>query len=161
RYRGRVILFSSTVNMDWTTWPISPSFPALMQELLHVAVAGRLREQGAAVGDVLEEYLPAGTAELDFTLQTPDGRIENSRTQSQAEVGVLRWTDTDISGLYRATIGQHPQEHLFAVNVPRADESQQTSESDLLRTNSTELQAAYPGWEFQLVSDLRDVVHSG
>src|SRR5207245_3917876 len=52
RYRGRVILYTSTVNMDWNTWPISPSFPALMQELLHYAVAGCLREQAAASGDV-------------------------------------------------------------------------------------------------------------
>src|SRR5439155_14568240 len=74
RYRGRVLLYTSSVNMDWTTWPASPSFPALMQELLHFAVAGRLREQEAAVGDVLEEYLPAGGAELDFALHTPDGR---------------------------------------------------------------------------------------
>ena len=56
---------------------------------------------------------------------------------------VLRWTDTDISGLYRATIGQHPQEFLFAVNVPTATESQQACESDLARTNATELQAAF------------------
>jgi hypothetical protein len=161
RHRGRVLLFTSTVNMDWTTWPVSPSFPALMQELLHFAVAGRLREQGAVVGDVLEEYLQPAAAGLAFTLHTPDGQIENGRTQPQAEVGVLRWTDTDISGVYRATIGHDPREYLFAVNVPTAAESQQACESDLARTNPTELQAAYPGWEFQLVTDLHQVVHSG
>jgi hypothetical protein len=160
RYRGRVVLFTSTVNMDWTTWPVSPSFPALMQELLHFAVAGRLREQGAVVGDVLEEYLPPAAGGLAFTLHTPDGRIESGRTQPQAEVGVLRWTDTDFSGIYRATIGHDPREYLFAVNVPTAAQSQQASESDLARTNPTELQAAYPGWDFQLVTDPRQVVHS-
>jgi hypothetical protein len=161
RYRGRVLLFTSTVNMDWTTWPISPSFPALMQELLHFAVAGSLREQAATVGDVLEEYLAPGTAGLDFTLHTPDGRTETGRTQLQAEGGLLRWTDTDISGVYRATIGQHPRDYLFAVNVPTAAESQQACESDLARTNQTELQSTYPGWEFQLVTDPGQVVHSG
>src|SRR5262249_17084096 len=102
RYRGRVLLFTSSIHMDCTTWAVSPSFPALMQELLHVAVAGRLREQEARVGDVLEEYLPAGGAGLEFTLHTPDGRTEKGFTQPQAEVNVLRWTDTDVSGLYRA-----------------------------------------------------------
>lgn len=161
RYRGRVVLFTSTVNMDWTTWPVSPSFPALMQELLHFAVAGSLREQAAAVGDFLEEYLPPGGAGLDFTLRMPDGRTETGRTQLQLEGGLLRWTETDVSGVYRVTIGQHPREYLFAVNVPTAAESQQACESDLARTNQTELQSTYPGWDFQLVTDLRQVSHSG
>ena len=118
RYRGRVVLFTSTINMDWTTWPVSPSFPALMQELLHFAVAGRLREQRAVVGDVLEEYLPPAAGGLAFTLHTPDGRIESGHTQPQAEVGVLRWTDTDISGVYRATIGQRSARILVCRECP-------------------------------------------
>ncbi|HLN27448.1 MAG TPA: VWA domain-containing protein [Gemmataceae bacterium] len=160
RYRGRVALFTSTVNMDWTTWPISPSFPALTQELLHFAVAGRLREQAAVVGDVLEEYLLPGEAGLEVNMRTTDGRTESARTELRGEVGVLRWSDTDLSGVYRATLGQYPREHLFAVNVPTSGAGQQSSESDLARTNQTELQTAYPGWDFQLVSDPRQVVHS-
>jgi hypothetical protein len=161
RYRGRVVLLTSTANMDWTTWPISPSFPALMQELLHFAIAGRLREQAAVVGDVLEEFLPTGGAGLQVALQTPDGRTEALQTEARDENSVLRWADTDVSGLYRALIGQHPQEYLFAVNVPTTTESQQACESEPARTNLAELQRAYPGWEFQLVTDPNDVVHSG
>ncbi len=161
RYRGRVVLFTSTVNMDWTTWPISPSFPAMMQEVLQYAVAGRLREQATVVGDVLEEYLQPGDGGLEVTLHTPDGRTESARTESREEIGVLSWADTDISGIYRATIGQHPQEHLFAINVPTATEKQEACESDLTRTNQAELQMAYPGSEFQLVTDLRQINHSG
>ncbi|MCI0459070.1 MAG: VWA domain-containing protein [Gemmataceae bacterium] len=132
-----------------------------MQEVLQFAIAGRLREQAAVVGDPLEEFLPTGGAGLEVALQTPDGRNESLRTEARHENSVLRWTDTDISGLYRALIGQHPQEFLFAVNVPTSTESQQACESDLARTNAAELQGAYPGWEFQLVTELRDVVHSG
>ena len=71
RYRGKVILFNSTFNMDWTTWPGSPSFGAMMQELARLAVSGRLREQATAVGGVLEEFLPGGSAELDATVNFP------------------------------------------------------------------------------------------
>src|SRR5207248_11463651 len=94
-------------------------------------------------------------------LHLPDGRAEKGRTQPQADVHVLRWSDTDGSGIYRATIGQHPQEHLFAVNVPMAADSQQAGESDLARTNRAELQGTYSDGDFQLVTDLRQVVHSG
>jgi hypothetical protein len=161
RHRGRVILFTSTVNMDWTSWPLSPSFPAFIQELLHFAVAGRLREQAALAGDTLEQYLAAGSAGLEATWYTPQGQSSTARTEDRDEGGVLRWTDTDISGIYRATLGQHPQEYLFAVNVPTAAAAQGTSESDLARTNQAELQSLYPHWDFQWVTDLRQAVHTG
>jgi hypothetical protein len=167
RYRGRVVLVTTTVNKDWTLWPTLPSFPPLMQELLHFAVAGRLREQAAAVGDPLEEFLPVGSAGLEALVYPPalspadkSPAGEATRTQDREEGALLLWTDTDTSGVYRATLGNDPRDHLFAVNVPTATDSQQACESDLTRTNREELRAAYPGWDFQLVTDPRDVVHS-
>src|SRR4029078_5854309 len=38
RYRGRVVFIASTLNADWTSWPIAPSFPPFRQELLRFAV---------------------------------------------------------------------------------------------------------------------------
>ncbi|MCS7046588.1 MAG: BatA domain-containing protein, partial [Gemmataceae bacterium] len=64
RYRGKVVLFTSTVNMDWNTWPGSPSFGAVLQETARLAVAGKLREHSATVGMALEEYLPSMASEL-------------------------------------------------------------------------------------------------
>jgi hypothetical protein len=159
RFRGQVVLLTTTVNMDWTSWPISPSFPAFVQELLHFAVAGRLREQAALVGDSLEELLPPGSTGLDVRLHTPEGRSEETRTQEREESSVLRWTDTDISGLYRATISKHPQEYLFAVNVPTAIDSQQGCESELTRADPEDLHAAFPGWDFHLVTDAAKANH--
>jgi hypothetical protein len=162
RYRGRVILITTTVNKDWTEeWPKSPSYPPLIQQLLRFAVAGRLREQAALVGETLEEYLPIGSGGLDVLVRTPDGSVEATRTQDREDATVLSWTSTDTSGIYRAVIGRHPREHLFAVNVPTATDSQQACESDLTRTNREELRTTFPGWDFQLVTDLREVTHSG
>lgn len=161
RYRGKVLLFTSTVNMDWTSWPISPSFPALMQELLRFAVAGRLREHALAVGEPLEEFLQTSGVGLEVTLLLPDGRTESARTVLRDDAPLFTWADTDRSGIYRAMIGQHPREHLFAVNVPTTTEAQQACESDLARTNRAELQSAYPGWECQVVTNLRDASHQG
>jgi hypothetical protein len=162
RYRGRVILITTTVNQDWTDeWPKSPSYLPLMQELLRFAVAGRLREQAALVGETLEEYLPLGSAGLDVVVNTPDGVAEATRTQDREDATVLSWTNTDTSGIYRAVIGRHPRDHLFAVNVPTATDSQQASESDLTRTNREELRTTFPGWDFQLVTDVGQVTHSG
>jgi hypothetical protein len=31
---GRVVLLTTTVNLEWNSWPVSPSFPVVVQELL-------------------------------------------------------------------------------------------------------------------------------
>jgi hypothetical protein len=159
RYRGRVILFTSTFNMDWNSWPASPSSPAFAQELLRFAVSGRLREQSVTVGEPLEEFFAKGGGE-EVTLRIPDGRKETLSTEPQEETSVLRWTDTDASGVYVATIGHHPREHVFAVNVPASTDSQQASESDLTRTNLEQLRQTYPEWDLQVVTELKAVVHA-
>ena len=160
RLRGRVVLITTTVNADWNNWPSSPSFAPLMQELLYHASASRLREQVLQVGEPIELYLPNVVGGAEATISTPDGRTETTRLESQDEAAVLRWTDTDISGVYSVVIGQHPRQHLFAVNVPAVNEAQQLSESDLTRTTREDLQKTYPEWEVQVVTDPGQVKHA-
>jgi hypothetical protein len=162
RYRGRVVLITSTLNMDWTTWPGSPSFGAMMQELTRYAVAGRLREHQSIVGDMLEEFL-ASSVELDVRL-FPPGQAHAShsaRTQGADDVQIFRWIDTDESGIYRMLVGQDPHEYLFAVNVPATTPGQRGSESDLTRADKESLQSALDGLNFQLVRNLGEVQHTG
>src|SRR5262249_38148495 len=110
------------------------------------------------VGEPLEEFFTAGPKEV--TLHTPDGRKEEFRTDPQEEASLLRWADTDQSGIYVATVGSDPHEHVFAVNPPTATDAQQASESDLTRTSAEELRRVYPEWELQVVTDPRDAVHT-
>src|SRR5262249_24783495 len=72
----------------------------------------------------------------------------------------VRWSDTDLSGIYVATIGQNPQETVFAVNVPTATETFEASESDPTRAQPEDLRTAYQDWDFQLLTDPHDVNHS-
>jgi uncharacterized membrane protein len=160
RMRGRVVLITTTVNADWNNWPSSPTYAPLMQELLYYASAGRLRERFSQVGEPLELFLPGTSAGVEGTVSTPDGRTEIVRTEPQENGSVLRWTDTDTSGVYSMTAGQHPQQHFFAVNVPIFSEPQQGSESDLTRTSREELQKTYPEWEMQVVTDPTQVIHA-
>jgi hypothetical protein len=159
RYRGQVGLITTTVNMDWTTWPASFSYLPLMHELLHLAITGRLREQAAVVGDELEEYL-AAVGQQAARVHTPDRRtVEESRTQLTEDASVWRWSDTALSGIYRVTFGKDAREHLFAVNVPAVGGGGRGSESDFSKPRCTqqELRKAYAGWRLQVVSDLRQI----
>ncbi len=159
RYRGKVVLLTSTVNMDWNTWPGSPSFGAMMHEITRLAVSGRLREQAATVGGMLEEYLPGGGGELDVTLHLPDnhpdGKTVRVHTQLIDDVNLFRWpldyksTGTDISGVYCAETGKG--EIPFAVNVPAGSADRGGAESDLTRLDELKLKELYPDWKFQIV----------
>ncbi len=163
RYRGKVILLTSTANMDWTSWPGSPSYGAMIHELTRLAVSGRLREQSQTVGGVLEAYLPGG-AEVKVSVKYPaeiEGlKPEAPKTQLIDDVNVVRWAETDFAGVYRI---ETPQGHEipFAVNVPTNSADQKGSESDLTRIEEGKLKDSYPGWNFQIVRDARRAMLGG
>ncbi len=74
-----------------------------------IAVLRRQRPPPRAGGRgrrALELYLPGTVGGLEATVRTPDGRTEAVRTQNQDDASVVRWTDTDVSGVYSITIGQ-------------------------------------------------------
>jgi len=156
RYRGKVILLTSTLNMDWTTWPGSPSFGAMMHELTRLAVSGRLREQAQNVGGVLEQFLPANN-EIDVTLHFPANKPEpksvSVKTQMFDEINLFRFSDTDFSGIYRV---ETPTgiEIPFAINVPVSAADQKGSESDLARVDEGKLRELYQGWNLTVVRDV-------
>lgn len=152
RYRGKVILFTSTVNTDWTSWPSNPSFGAMVQEWTRLAISGRLREQGQTVGGLLEGQIP-GATETEITIHFPtELKLEPGKTRTQVvdEVNSFRWAESDFAGVYRAEFGPDPKHEIpFAVNVP----FQSPSESDLSRTDKSELEGGYIGWKLQVVRD--------
>src|SRR5204863_349494 len=107
RMRGKVVLVTTTVNSDWNNWPASPAFPAFANELLHFATSPRLREQSVVVGEPLELFLTSASAAAEGVLSLPDGRQENVRGVRQDDAGLLRWPDSDASGVYKMVVGQH------------------------------------------------------
>ena len=161
RYRGKVVLFTSTLNLDWTRWPGSPSYVAMMQELVRLAVSGKLREHQVEVGQLLEEYLPAHGERIKITLHFPEAAQQEPKsrqTQLVDEVNIFRWSDTDISGLYLLKEVDEPQEYPFAVNVPAATLDRLGSESDLTRMEAVALLSKYPAdWDLKVVTHLGDI----
>ncbi len=136
--QGRVLLYTSTVDRDWTDWPIRPSFLPAMQRLSGW-LAGALDERGTErvlVGETKKLELPNGAEAVRF--KTPDGK---ELTPANGQDGKPAVGPVKLPGLYQAsgklngTAGPMP-ELSFAVNVdPR--------ESDLSRLDERELKAYF------------------
>jgi hypothetical protein len=161
RARGKVLLWTSALNMDWSSWPASPSYLAMMHEWARYAVGGLLRDQSTLVGAAIEDFLPGGS-ELDGFLMIPgEDQPRKIRTLPGEDLSLFRWLETDQSGLYRLSFAGDSREILHAVNVPTTVPDHKSSESDLNRADKNKLAAAYPGWSFQLVNQVSQVQRGG
>jgi hypothetical protein len=138
RHRGRVVVFTSSFNEDWTDWPPLPTYLPFQQELLRFAAASP-DHHTIKVGDVIEEFFPPSAAGLSATITGPDGLSSNLKVGLENEAGVGRFTATRLSGLYRMRL-EGNTEQVFAVNVPAIDPGS-GSESDLRRVDIDELKA--------------------
>ena len=155
RHRGRVIVFTSSLNSDWNDWPRTLSYPPFIQELLRYAVAGGGR-QTVTAGEPLEEYVPANFVGLAATTTLDDGTAgEAVPIVGQDEAGLVRVPAADRSGIYRLGVaGKH--DSLFAVNVPVVSPTG-GAESDLRRLTGPDFKAASPDADIQVVSDVSEI----
>jgi hypothetical protein len=155
RHRGRVIVFTSSLNADWTEWPRALSFAPFIQELLRFAVTGATR-QTIQVGEPLEEYVPSTFVGLPAAITHESGVSgEPIPVASQDEAGLVRLPVVDQAGVYRVTVGnQH--ESLFAANVPILSPLG-GAESDLRRLTLNDFRAAAQDADIQVVGDVSEV----
>jgi hypothetical protein len=152
RHRGRVVVYTSTFNTDWTDWPRLPSFLPFAHELLRFAATNPDRHT-VRVGDPLEEFIPAAAVGLTATVIGPGGMNATVPVIAGDETGLVRFADTHLSGVYRVAVGDQ-RTRLFAVNVPESSPGG-GSESDLRRVDPADWKAVSPA--IQVVVDPADV----
>jgi Mg-chelatase subunit ChlD len=148
RHRGRVVVYTSTFNKDWTEWPTLTSYLPMMHEWLRYAATTPDRHTLRA-GESLEEFFPVTAVGLKAVVHGPDGLTADAPVVAGDDFGVARFADTAVSGLYRVSLPGKPP-HLFAVNVPEATPGG-GSESDLFRTDPQRLRDL--GTQVQVVGD--------
>jgi hypothetical protein len=146
RGKGRVLLFTSTADRDWTDWPIRTSFLPAMQRFA-AYLTGGLEERGAR-GSLVDVRRPLALAEGEAlaALVGPDGREhrrpELERSGLQEEGGALTFAPPE-PGLWQVKVSVKGEERVdprFAFAVwpdPR--------ESDTRRLEPGELTAWFGG----------------
>ena len=150
--QGRCILVTTSVDVKWSSWPLSPSYVPFMHELILYVVSGRSRERQVLVGEPLTRSFSSQAFDMPVTLKRPDGTKQPVRLTESQEVAHIVYESTDRSGFYEVTLGSPlNRTEVFAVNVdPR--------ESDLRKLDENELKTeVLPGVEFTYRTEWRDV----
>jgi len=144
--RGRCILFATAASeksvdsstsppVRWTLAPDWLNYPALHQEILRAAVAGRDQTRNTLVGEELTGGLPGTGSGAALNIVQPDNVRQNVRMTVDGEENRWQYSAAWKSGLYRAEYGRPVvSTQFYAVNV-------NTAESDLTRFDTTRLPA--------------------
>lgn len=145
--RGRVIQVATTADAAWTTWPLHPSYPPVMEQIVLRAAAGRLTERNVVVGQPLTRAFPAVAAGAAATVVRPDDEEQGTKLATEPDVSVLAYENTDLSGRYLVKVGPPvASEILFAANPDPA-------ESELTRIDEAGLREVLPGWPIAVVKN--------
>ena len=112
--KGRVLLFTSSLDTEWNNFPLQVLYVPLMQEILRYLALQAEKKRSYTIGEPVPLIVPAGNA---LRVTDPQGK-ETVLTSTAGETVFYR--ATHVPGFY-GTRGGSLQDS-FAVNSPR-DES--------------------------------------
>src|SRR5439155_1756220 len=82
RQRGTVVQVATSADAGWTTWPLHPSYPPVMEKIIFEAASGRLDERNVRVGQPLDQALPAAGTAAAVAVVLPDGQTLPTKLQA-------------------------------------------------------------------------------
>jgi hypothetical protein len=119
--RGRVVLFTSTIDADWTNFPVRTSFLPWSYRLVGYLAQDSVRQLPAYTGSEIESPL-AAEGSVPVAITRPDGKPAYP-VPARDDPSRLVLTDTAMTGIYSFTRSDRPDRPAqVAVNLP-SDES--------------------------------------
>jgi hypothetical protein len=154
RHRGKVIQVATSADADWTSWPLHNSYPAVMQQIIFQAAAGRLAERNIKVGQPYDQSFPAAALSAQASIVTPKGQTVTARLTPSGGASQLHFEQTELSGPYQVRLGPPVgAESSFAANPDPA-------ESDLAKLDRAGLEQRLPGWNFVHMTNASELAQS-
>jgi len=148
---GRVLLFTTSANAEWTTFPTDFGFLPMMQEIGAYLAADETAARNLLAGEritfEIDKYAPRAWVELP-SAERRRLEVQSSEEQDRQRF-LIGFEETSEPGIYR--IGGLPSDspeadgdeadRLFAVNV-------NAREGDLRSIDQTELRSRFPEFDF-------------
>ncbi|MBI4606819.1 MAG: BatA domain-containing protein [Planctomycetes bacterium] len=158
--RGRVLLASSSCDLEWNDWARNPSYLMALQEV--VAVAARSGREGAGhrAGTPVEVPVDVAVHSREARLRLPGHPAVPERSilaapapPREGEPGGAGFRfsidETDRAGLYALALkGKSGEEEWLAIGVAR-----DPAESDPARVSAARLRELYPEVEIAVLRD--------
>jgi len=120
---GRVLLFTTAVDMDWSDLPIHPFYVPMMQNLIFDLASAVIPPRNVPVGQTIAYVATGPLALKPHVLIPPNGEPITLKTQRQGQLSIFTHENTRLPGLYSiAPEGAAPDERVFyTVTADRAD----------------------------------------
>jgi len=136
---GKVLLFTSTADRDWTNLPIHPAYPILLHEAI-TYLTMKAYERPILVGEPMVAPLPSQTEQTDVTLRDSTGKEIFLQAGEREGRKIVRYELTDSSGFYELDPGVEDELLFWAVNIDPSESSVKILKEDELKKSLTGVQ---------------------
>lgn len=145
RGQGAVAIVTTSADLDWNAWALSPSYVPVLQELVRQLVQGRTRRSPVLTTEPIVVPAPREGVDLEATVAPPPPDADQpAKIEESNGSRWIRYSETERAGFYTIRLGSPINEHRpVAVNPWPV-------ESDLARLYADDLRASYPGFEFEI-----------
>jgi hypothetical protein len=136
---GRSVLVTTSADVTWSAWPVHPTFPPIIHEMVRFAAGGRSLERQRLVGEPLVRPLWSRETALPVVVRTPDGSEHALRPLQNEKTAQVVYPETTRRGMYEILIGPASAPRSRPAGSPRAEAGRRelfavnvdTRESDL------------------------------
>lgn len=137
--KGTVMLWTTSLNADWTNFPFTPDYLPLLQNLMIHLSSSVKPPVNILPGEPLLyssakpitggiESANAIPKNLKMTVITPDGKKHPVKAEDLSDEQVLEWEDTWLTGLYTVTAPNTPDRY-FSVMTDGTESNLATLDS--------------------------------
>ncbi len=105
--RGRVVIFNTTADRDWSDWPTDPSYVIVLQEWVRYLTPRRGSSFNITAGDEISWRVTPGKI---YDVETPLGDRHPVRAEGDEPVERLSFAGTSRAGFYRLLERDRPRE---------------------------------------------------
>lgn len=116
--KGRVLLFASSCDRDWTTFPVRPAFlPWIHRLVAYLAQQPQVDQRFYTTGEAVPIPVSAKDGLRPIAVKKPDGTVGYATTGDAGTAGLV-FTDTVQPGVYSLYDPAKPDSvRMFAVNL--------------------------------------------
>ncbi|MFQ5541375.1 MAG: hypothetical protein ACE5E2_00980, partial [Candidatus Binatia bacterium] len=148
---GRVLLFTTAADLEWSDLPFKTVYLPLMQSLVSYLSGNNQgsTDTGTTAGAARSFSFPTSYTGKSIRIIKPDDTKREAKLLADGEKALAAFQENDLAGIYRLSLPGRSQDHLpvpalYAVNPPFL-------ESKLTEISADELQSKLDPIDFEII----------